>query len=65
MVSFDIYHMQTEKRFDYTDDAWVVDVGDFFGTGSPGLPTTVKLLVKAEWSKAHASFFDVRSIWWW
>jgi len=59
-----IYHMQTEK-LDYIEDAAAVavDGGDFFGTGSPGLPNHCKFLVKAEWSTAHASFFDVRSIW--
>jgi len=54
--------MQTEKRLIEDAAAVAVDGGDFFGTGSPGLPNHCKFLVKAEWSTAHASFFDVRSI---
>lgn len=37
---------------DYIEDAASISVdgGDFFGTGSPGLPSHCKILAKAEWS---------------
>jgi len=59
-IGFDI--SITCRPLDYIEDAAAVavDGGDFFGTGSPGLPNHCKFLVKAEWSTAHASFFDVR-----
>ena len=62
-VSIYISHADRET-LDYIEDAAAVavDGGDFFGTGSPGLPNHCKFLVKAEWSTTHASFFDVRSI---
>ncbi|MEP0911420.1 ABC transporter ATP-binding protein [Leptolyngbya sp. GB1-A1] len=46
---------------DYIEDAVSIDVdgGDFFGTGSPGLPSHCKILVRAEWSKASSSLSTV------
>lgn len=40
------------ETLDYVRDAssFSIDGGDFFGTGSPGLPTHCKVLAKANWS---------------
>jgi len=42
---------------DYIQDAAsiTVDGGDFFGTGSPGLPSHCKILTKAQWSTTVGS----------
>jgi lipopolysaccharide transport system ATP-binding protein len=50
-VSIYIAHADLEV-LDYLRDAafFSVDGGDFFGTGSPGLPTHCKVLVRAKWS---------------
>ena len=44
-------HVDTEM-LDYIEDAAsvTVDGGDFFGTGSSGLPSHCKILTKADWS---------------
>ncbi len=58
-VALYISHADSET-LDYIEDsaALVVDGGDFFGTGNPGLPNHCKFLVKAEWSTTHANFFS-------
>lgn len=38
-----------------------VDGGDFFGTGSPGIPKLCKFLVNAEWSTNYATLFSNHS----
>ncbi|BAY48376.1 ABC transporter ATP-binding protein [Scytonema sp. HK-05] len=51
---------------DWIEDAAsiCVDGGDFFGTGSPGLPSHCKVLVKAEWSSTESadSIFDYQKL---
>jgi len=49
-----IYLSHADRELDYIEDAAAVavDGGDFFGTGSPGLPNTVSFF-KAEWSTAR------------
>lgn len=54
-LSIFISHADKEI-LDYIQDAAAitVDGGDFFGTGSPGLPSHCKVLVKTEWSTSLA-----------
>ena len=50
---FSIFLSHAEREIlDYIEDAAsvTVDGGDFFGTGSQGLPTHCKILFKAQWS---------------
>jgi len=52
LYRFSIYITYGDKEiFDWIEDAAsaTVDGGDFFGTGSPGVPTHCKILVKADW----------------
>ncbi|MFB2838109.1 ABC transporter ATP-binding protein [Floridanema evergladense] len=52
LYRFSIYITHGDKEtFDWIEDAAsaIVDGGDFFGTGSPGIPTHCKILVKADW----------------
>jgi lipopolysaccharide transport system ATP-binding protein len=50
-LSIFLSHADAET-LDYIEDAApiIVDGGDFFGTGSCGLPSHCKILVKADWS---------------
>lgn len=58
-VTLYISHADTEV-LDHIENAANVSVdgGDFFGTGSPGLPNLCKFLVNAEWSTNHATLFS-------
>ncbi|HEY9298153.1 MAG TPA: hypothetical protein VIQ31_17710, partial [Phormidium sp.] len=52
LYRFSIYITHGDKEIlDWIEDAasTTVDGGDFFGTGSPGIPTHCKILVKADW----------------
>lgn len=56
-----IYISHADREvFDHIEDAVTISVdgGDFFGTGSPGIPNLCKFLVNAEWSSNHATFFS-------
>nr|WP_275993734.1 ABC transporter ATP-binding protein [Argonema antarcticum] len=53
LYRFSIFISDADREIlDYIEDAASVSIeaGDFFGTGSPGLPSHCKILAKAEWS---------------
>ncbi|MBW4629663.1 MAG: ATP-binding cassette domain-containing protein [Brasilonema octagenarum HA4186-MV1] len=59
LVSIYLSHADSETLDDIQEAvSVVVDGGDFFGTGNPGLPNFCKFLVKADWSTSHAHLFS-------
>lgn len=58
---FSIYLSQADvEELDFIMDVapTIIDGGDFFGTGSGGLPAYCKVLVKAQWSTLHETLLD-------
>jgi lipopolysaccharide transport system ATP-binding protein len=59
-----VYFGHTEaETMDYIEDAAsvTVDGGDFFGTGSPGLPSHCKILSKASWYTGATSSVPIHA----